>query len=158
MTAEEYIDKYISKDCGSERFNMIHVSKAKEALKIARDEERYKAIKAFCKITCCDGKCASSNGCGGFRNFKELLKKNDMKKLKVISSCYSCSDDEYYEVGAVNMWDYRTPGVAWGTIEGHYLSYSICKVKNNQREYLTKDFPTEVLEYLEENDIKLDTK
>ena len=72
-------------------------------------------------------------------------------KLKVVSDCYTCNDAEYYEIGVVNMMAYETPIVAIRAIEENYLSYYICKVKNNKCHFLVKNFPTEILEYINEH-------
>lgn len=78
-----------------------------------------------------------------------------MKKLKVIGVGYSCDDEEYYEIGVVNMFDYSAPPIVAFTVKnGYYIRLYICYVKNGKREFLTKHFPPEVLEYMKKNNIE----
>ena len=54
------------------------VDNAKLAVEIALKEEREKAANAFCYVNCHKlkgGDCSMVDECGGFKNFKELLNK-----------------------------------------------------------------------------------
>ena len=76
MTVEEYIEKFKFTDQSGIEF--ISVKNARIALEIALKEEREKAANAFCYVNCHKlkgGDCSMVDECGGFKNFKELINK-----------------------------------------------------------------------------------
>lgn len=92
-----------------------------------------------------------------------------MKKLKVVSSAYTCDDEEYIECSVINMWDFKTKAQATHNYDGHCFSYHF--TKNIRHEYIDykgqkqiswkvtkienpQDYP-EIVEYCNEYNMKL---